>query len=139
VELNQLQDLASFLILVPTTVLFTDESKPGVYLLEKDTLCYNLNAKIKAQVEEAKEFIWTGPGNYTGTDSTISFKNFSAKDTGTYIVTATTATCGTAKDSIRLIIDQPVADFNFTTNGCKRRQYSIFYRSQKSSKMELGF
>lgn len=100
------------------TVLFTDESKPGVYLLEKDTLCYNLNAKIKAQVEEAKEFIWTGPGNYTGTDSTISFKNFSAKDTGTYIVTATTATCGTAKDSIRLIIDQPVADFNFTTNGC---------------------
>lgn len=112
------------------TVLFTDESKPGVYLLDRDTLCYKLNTKIKAQVEEAKEFIWTGPGNYTGTDSTISIRTFLPKDTGTYIVTATTGTCGTAKDSIRLIIDKPVANFNFFTNGCSGD--SVLFKADSS-------
>jgi len=77
-----------------------------------------LKTNIKAQVEESKEWIWTGPNNFTGTDSVISFASFIAKDTGMYVVTATTSSCGTAKDSIRLVIDQPVANFNFLTNGC---------------------
>ncbi|MEY2596798.1 MAG: hypothetical protein RI965_2070 [Bacteroidota bacterium] len=113
------------------SVLFTDETKPGVYLLERDTLCYKLKTKIKAQVEESKEWIWTGPGNFSGSDSTITFNSFLPKDTGVYIITATTATCGTAKDSIRLVIDKPFANFNFITNGCSGD--SVLFKPDSSS------
>ncbi|MFN4808300.1 MAG: PKD domain-containing protein [Bacteroidota bacterium] len=113
------------------TVLFSNESKPGVFLLERDTLCYNTNVKIKSQVEEAKDFSWAGPNNFIGKDSTINFKNFLAKDTGTYILTATSGSCGTAKDSIRLIIDQPFANFNFSTNGCSGD--SVVFKADSSA------
>ncbi|MFN5231514.1 MAG: PKD domain-containing protein [Bacteroidota bacterium] len=113
------------------TVLFSNESKPGVFLLERDTLCYNTNVKIKSQVEEAKDFSWAGPNNFIGKDSTINFKNFLAKDTGTYILTATSGSCGTAKDSIRLVIDQPFANFNFSTNGCSGD--SVVFKADSSA------
>ncbi|MCE2757694.1 MAG: PKD domain-containing protein [Chitinophagaceae bacterium] len=113
------------------TVLFSNESKPGVFLLERDTLCYNTNVKIKSQVEEAKDFSWAGPNNFIGKDSTINFKNFLAKDTGTYILTATSGSCGTAKDSIRLVIDQPCANFNFSTNGCSGD--SVVFKADSSA------
>ena len=113
------------------TVLFSNESKPGVFLLERDTLCYNTNVKIKSQVEEAKDFSWAGPNNFIGKDSTINFKNFLAKDTGTYILTATSGSCGTAKDSIRLIIDQPFANFSFTTSGCSGD--SVIFKADSSA------
>lgn len=113
------------------TVLFTNELKPGVYLLEKDTICYSTNPKIRAQVEEAKDFAWVGPNNFTGSDSVISVKNFSVKDTGMYVLTATTSSCGTAKDSIRLLIDHPFANFNFSTNGCSGD--SVVFKADSSA------
>ena len=113
------------------TVLFSNESKPGIFLLEKDTLCYNTTVKLISQVEEAKEYSWVGPNNFKAKDSSISIKNFLPKDTGAYILTATSGSCGTAIDSIRLIIDQPFANFNFTTNGCSGD--SVVFKADSSA------
>lgn len=113
------------------TVLFTNDSKPGTFLLEKDTLCYNTSVKINAQVEEGKDFSWVGPNNFISKDSLVKIKNFLPIDTGIYIVTATSGACGTAKDSIRLVIDKPSANFNFITNGCSGD--SVLFKSDSSS------
>ncbi|MFZ9262171.1 MAG: PKD domain-containing protein [Chitinophagaceae bacterium] len=113
------------------TLLFTNNLKPGVYLLEKDTLCNRVDVNIKAQVEEAKDFTWVGPNNFTGTDSIISFKSFLPRDTGIYVVSSTTATCGTAVDSIRLIIDRPIANFDFITSGCSGD--SVLFKADSSA------
>jgi gliding motility-associated-like protein len=113
------------------SVLFSNESKPGEFLLEKDTLCYNSNVKINSQVEEARDYSWVGPNNFSSKDSVIAFKNFLPKDTGVYVVTSTSGSCGTAKDSIRLIIDQPFANFNFTTNGCSGD--SVVFKADSSA------
>jgi gliding motility-associated-like protein len=113
------------------SVLFSNESRPGEFLLEKDTLCYNSNVKINSQVEEARDYSWVGPNNFSSKDSVIAFKNFLPKDTGIYVVTSTSGSCGTAKDSIRLIIDHPFANFNFSTNGCSGD--SVVFKADSSA------
>ncbi|MFN5054700.1 MAG: PKD domain-containing protein [Bacteroidota bacterium] len=113
------------------TVLFTNDAKPGVFLLEKDTLCYNSTVKINAQVEEGRDFAWVGPNNFTSKDSLIVIKNVLSKDTGLYVVTASSGSCGTAKDSIRFVIDQPFANFNFSTNGCSGD--SVIFKADSSA------
>jgi PKD repeat protein len=46
-------------------------------------------------------------------------------------VSSTTATCGTAVDSIRLIIDRPIANFDFITNGCSGD--SVVFKADSSA------
>ena len=87
--------------------------------LEDSTLfCNNITAKINAKNFSADTYRWTGPNGFTSDSSMLIINPYRAKDTGLYTITTSGAGCGTASDSIRLFIDQPVADFQFNTNGC---------------------
>jgi gliding motility-associated-like protein len=87
-------------------------------LSDSTTLCNNITAKINARNFSADTYRWTGPNGFTSDSSMLIINPYRAKDTGLYTITTSGAGCGTASDSIRLFIDQPVADFQFNTNGC---------------------
>lgn len=89
------------------------------FLKETDTICHKAELKLYGLSFNATGFAWTGPNNYTSSDSFIYIKSFNISDTGMYKLTATTTGgCGVAIDSIRLAFNKPAADFNFTTTGC---------------------
>ena len=89
--------------------------------LEDSTLFCNLiTARINAKNSSADTYRWTGPNGFTSDSSMLIINPYQAKDTGLYTVTTSGAGCGTASDSIRLFIDQPVTDFQFSTNGCQQ-------------------
>ena len=89
--------------------------------LEDSTLfCNMITARINARNFSADTYRWTGPNGFTSDSSMLIINPYQAKDTGLYTVTTSGAGCGTATDSIRLFIDQPLADFQFSTNGCQQ-------------------
>ena len=100
------------------TIQFFNAANPGTFLRGTDTVCYNSTTKIYGLSYEATDFNWTGPNNYTSKDSFLLVNSFNTKDTGLYILTATTQGCGVARDSIRLQMEKPETDFDFVTNGC---------------------
>lgn len=99
-------------------IQFVNATNPNLFIKETDTICYLSTAKVYGLSYNATDFKWTGPNNYTSTDSFLLINAFQPSDTGLYKITATTGGCGIASDSIRLFIDKPEADFTFTTNGC---------------------
>ena len=99
-------------------IQFYNANQPGTILRSNDTICYKSTAKIYGLSFEATGFSWTGPNNYTSKDSFLLVNSFHTKDTGLYILTATTQGCGVARDSIRLLVEKPETDFDFVTNGC---------------------
>ncbi|MFN5642649.1 MAG: PKD domain-containing protein [Sphingobacteriales bacterium] len=100
------------------TIQFAHANNINQYLKELDTVCYNAPLKLYGLSFNATNFQWSGPNNYSSTDSFLLINSFKPADTGVYKLTATTSGCGIAVDSIRLMIDKPVADFIYTTNGC---------------------
>ena len=89
--------------------------------LEDSTLfCNMITAKINAKNTSADTYRWTGPNGFSSDSSMLIINPYQAKDTGLYTITTSGAGCGTATDSIRLFIDQPLADFQFSTNGCQQ-------------------
>ncbi len=89
-------------------------------LSDSITLCNNANARISARNFSADTYRWTGPNGFTSDSSLLIINPYQAKDTGLYTITTSGAGCGTASDSIRLFIDKPLADFQFSSNGCQQ-------------------
>lgn len=99
-------------------IQFAHATNINQYLKEVDTICYNGALKLYGMSFNATNFQWSGPNNYSSTDSFLLINSFKPSDTGVYKLTASTTGCGIALDSIRLVIDKPDADFTYTTNGC---------------------
>ena len=102
------------------TIVLKNQEDSTKELNDSITLCNRTNARINARNFSADTYRWTGPNGFTSDSSMLIINPYQAKDTGLYTVTTSGAGCGTASDSIRLFIDQPVADFQFTTNGCQQ-------------------
>ena len=102
------------------TIVLKNQEDSTKELNDSITLCNNANARINAKNSSADTYRWTGPNGFTSDSSMLIINPYQAKDTGLYTVTTSGAGCGTASDSIRLFIDQPVADFQFSTNGCQQ-------------------
>ena len=102
------------------TIVLKNAEDSTKELSDTITLCNNINAKISAKNFSADTYRWTGPNGFTSDSSLLIINPYQAKDTGLYTITTSGAGCGTASDSIRLFIDPPVADFQFTTNGCQQ-------------------
>ena len=100
------------------TIVLKNAEDSTKELSDTITLCNNITAKINAKNFSADTYRWTGPNGFTSDSSMLIINPYRAKDTGLYTITTSGAGCGTASDSIRLFIDQPVADFQFNTNGC---------------------
>ena len=102
------------------TIVLKNQEDSTKELNDSITLCNNANARINAKNSSADTYRWTGPNGFTSDSSMLIINPYQAKDTGLYTVTTSGAGCGTASDSIRLFIDQPIADFQFSTNGCQQ-------------------
>lgn len=102
------------------TIVLKNAEDSTKELSDTITLCNNITAKISAKNFSADTYRWTGPNGFTSDSSMLIINPYRAKDTGLYTITTSGAGCGTASDSIRLFIDQPVADFQFNTNGCQQ-------------------
>lgn len=100
------------------TIVLKNAEDSTKELSDTITLCNNTNARINAKNISADTYRWTGPNGFSSDSSLLIINPYQAKDTGLYTITTSGAGCGTATDSIRLFIDRPVADFQFTTNGC---------------------
>ena len=100
------------------TIVLKNQEDSTKELNDSITLCNRTNARINARNFSADTYRWTGPNGFSSDSSMLIINPYQAKDTGLYTITTSGAGCGTASDSIRLFIDQPVADFQFSTNGC---------------------
>lgn len=120
-------------------IQFVNITNPNVILQESDTICYQSTAKVYGMSYNATDFKWSGPNNYSSTDSFLLINSFKPSDTGLYKMTATTAGCGIASDSIRLVIDKPEADFSFTTNGCAGDSVNFKTDAQKGTRWVWDF
>ena len=100
------------------TIVLKNQEDSTKELNDSVTLCNNTNARINAKNISADTYRWTGPNGFTSDSSMLIINPYQAKDTGLYTITTSGAGCGTATDSIRLFIDQPLADFQFSSNGC---------------------
>lgn len=120
-------------------IQFVNTTNPNVFIKETDTLCYLSNNKIYGMSFNATDFKWTGPNNYTSTDSFMLINSFKPSDTGVYKLTATTKGCGVATDSVRLFIDKPEADFGFKTNGCAGDSISFATEATKGARWVWDF
>ena len=100
------------------TIVLKNQEDSTKELNDSTTLCNNTNARINAKNISADTYRWIGPNGFTSDSSMLIINPYQAKDTGLYTITTSGAGCGTATDSIRLFIDKPNADFQFSSNGC---------------------
>ena len=107
------------------TIVLKNQEDSTKELYDSITLCNRTNARINARNISADTYRWTGPNGFSSDSSMLIINPYRAKDTGLYTITTSGAGCGTAVDSIRLFIDQPVAEFQFSTNGCAQDGVSL--------------
>ena len=100
------------------TIVLKNQEDSTKELSDSITLCNRSNARINAKNFSADTYRWTGPNGFSSDSSMLIINPYQSKDTGMYTITTSGAGCGTAVDSIRLFIDQPLADFQLSTNGC---------------------
>jgi gliding motility-associated-like protein len=101
------------------TILLRDPDDPSNLIRDEKIFCYNTTVGINAfNSEPGIVFSWIGPNGYSSNSSNLSLPNYNYKDTGLYTITASGAGCGTSRKTVKLIIDKPIAKFNYTTNGC---------------------
>ena len=102
------------------SVLLTDPNNPSKPISNSMVVCNNGIFKLKATNKEATNFKWKGPNGFSSSGDELLLNNFKSIDTGKYTITTSGAGCGNASKSIVLEIDEPIADFNFITNGCEK-------------------
>ena len=106
-------------------VQLTDPADPFAEFNVNRIVCNQADLRIRALNREATTFTWTGPNGWNSTGNELLIKPFNIRDTGQYTVTTSGAGCGNATKTIRLLIDKPIATFDFTTNGCSEDPVSF--------------
>lgn len=101
------------------TSTFNDPARPLMEIADSVIFCYKSTVSLRAVNLEATTFAWTGPNGFTSADTTLRIPAFTVRDTGTYTVTTAAGSCGVSSKSLRILIDEPRADFSFETNGCE--------------------
>jgi gliding motility-associated-like protein len=107
------------------TIVLKNSDDSTRELNDSITLCNNTNARISAKNISADTYRWVGPNGFSSDSSLLIINPYQVKDTGLYTITTSGAGCGTASDSIRLFIDRPDANFQYTTNGCAQDGVSL--------------
>lgn len=118
---------------------FQVPGRPDIDVANGWIVCYNTTAKLKAVNLDASTWSWTGPNQFSSTDTTLTIPRFDTRDTGLYTVTITANGCGTASKSVRLLIDKPVAIPELTTNGCENDSARFFNRSNGMTRAIWNF
>jgi len=108
-----------------TSVLLTDPNNPSIPISNSMVVCNNGILKIKATNKQSTTFSWKGPNGFSSSGDELLINNFKLIDTGKYTITTSGAGCGNASKSIVLEIDEPIADFNFITNGCEKDSIAL--------------
>jgi gliding motility-associated-like protein len=103
----------------PNRTSFSDPARPSLQISDSVIFCYKSATSLRAENILAATYAWTGPNGYTSSDTTLRIPVFTVRDTGLYTITTAVPGCGVASRSVRLLIDQPVADFSLSTNGCE--------------------
>lgn len=103
----------------PNRTSFSDPARPSLQIADSVIFCYKSSTSLRAENILAATYAWTGPNGYTSNDTTLRIPVFTVRDTGLYTITTAVPGCGVASRSVRLLIDQPIADFSLLTNGCE--------------------
>lgn len=103
----------------PNESTFFDPLRPLLEISDSVIFCQKTALTLRAVNDSAKTYAWTGPNGFTSSDTTLRIPFFTESDTGLYTITTSTQGCGVASKSVRLLIDQPRADFGILTNGCE--------------------
>jgi gliding motility-associated-like protein len=108
------------------SVFLSDPNNPSIPISNSMVVCNNGVFKLKATNKEATSFTWKGPNGFSSSGDELLINNFKSVDIGKYTVTTSGAGCGNASKSIMLEIDEPIADFKFTSNGCEKDSIKFF-------------
>jgi gliding motility-associated-like protein len=102
------------------SVFLSDPKNPSIPISNSMVVCNNGVFALKATNKQATTFTWKGPNGFSSSGDELLLNNFKSIDTGKYTITTSGVGCGNASKSIILEIDEPIADFTFTSNGCEK-------------------
>ncbi len=81
-------------------------------------ICFNTDVNINVINTEANAFTWTGPNGFSSNGSLLNISKFKTTDTGSYVITTQSNSCGLATKTIHLSCQKPIADFQTKQTGC---------------------